>query len=59
MVKMGVEQQEAIMIPTTAQPSIQAIATQTAIGTVREPEFRLVADLIRMIILGHEQRAAA
>lgn len=47
------------MIPTIDPTSIQAIATQSAIGTVREPEFRLVADLIRMLILGFEQRAAA
>ena len=47
------------MTPDTDQPSLDEIADSTEIGTVREPEFRLVADLIRMTILGFEARAAA
>jgi hypothetical protein len=51
--------QEATKMPDIDQPSIDDIADQAEIGTVREPEFRLIADLIRMTILGYEQRAAA
>lgn len=47
------------MTPETDQPPLDEIADGTEIGTVREPEFRLVADLIRMTILGHQERAAA
>lgn len=41
------------------QPSLDEIAERTEIGTVREPEFRLLADLIRMTILGYQERRAA
>ncbi len=47
------------MTPETLQPSLEEIAERAEIGSVREPEFRLVADLIRMTILGHEARAEA
>lgn len=46
------------MTPMTAQPTLAQIAERTEIGTVREPEFRLVADLIRMTILGFRERTA-
>lgn len=47
------------MTPETDQPSLDEIADRTEIGTVREPEFRLLADLIRMTILGFQERRAA
>ncbi len=47
------------MSPDTDPVTLDDIADRTEIGTVREPEFRLVADLIRMTILGFEERAAA
>ena len=47
------------MTPETEQPSVDDIVDRAEIGTVREPEFRLVADLIRMTILGHRARAEA
>lgn len=47
------------MTPETEQPSIEEIVATAEIGRVREPEFRLVADLIRMTILGHQERAEA
>ena len=47
------------MPPETAQPTLDEIVGRAEIGTVREPEFRLLADLIRMTILGYRERAAA
>lgn len=47
------------MTPETDQPPLDEIADTTEIGTVREPEFRLLADLIRMTILGFQERRAA
>lgn len=47
------------MTPETEQPSLEEIVDRAELGTVREPEFRLVADLIRMTILGHQARAEA
>lgn len=47
------------MTPDTEQPPLETIVDRAEIGSVREPEFRLVADLIRMTILGHQARAAA
>jgi hypothetical protein len=47
------------MTPEADQPTLDEIVAQSELGTVREPEFRLVADLIRMTILGHESRAEA
>lgn len=47
------------MMPETEQPSFDEIVDRAELGSVREPEFRLVADLIRMTILGHEARAEA
>lgn len=47
------------MTPETIQPPLEEIADRTEVGTVREPEFRLLADLIRMTILGYQERAAA
>lgn len=47
------------MTPETEDTSLDEIVARAEIGTVREPEFRLLADLIRMAILGFEERAAA
>ena len=47
------------MTPETELPSLDEIADHAELGTVREPEFRLIADLIRMTILGHQVRAEA
>ncbi|HEY9567485.1 MAG TPA: hypothetical protein VIR38_05300 [Thalassobaculum sp.] len=47
------------MPPETAQPPLDEIVERAEIGTVREPEFRLFADLVRMSILGYRERAAA
>lgn len=47
------------MTPDAEQPTLDEIAARAELGSVREPEFRLVADLIRMTILGHEARAEA
>lgn len=47
------------MKPDASTPRLEEIATLTEIGTVREPIFRLVADLIRMTILGFGARSAA
>lgn len=47
------------MTPTNDHSSLDTIVDRAEIGTVREPEFRLLADLIRMTILGYQERAAA
>ena len=47
------------MSPDTDPVTLDQIADRAEIGTVREPEFRLLADLIRMTILGFQERAAA
>lgn len=48
------------MTPDTDEPpALEEIIARAELGSVREPEFRLVADLIRMTILGHVARAAA
>lgn len=47
------------MTPETEQPSFDEIVDRAELGSVREPEFRLVADLIRMTILGYQVRAEA
>lgn len=47
------------MTPDTEQPILEDIVDRAEIGSVREPEFRLVADLIRMTILGHQAQAEA
>ena len=47
------------MMPEPVQPTLEEIADTAELGSVREPQFRLVADLIRMTILGHEARAEA
>jgi hypothetical protein len=56
---VSVGSKETAMTPETEQTSLEEIAARAEIGSVREPEFRLVADLIRMTILGHEARAEA
>ena len=47
------------MTPETELPCLDEIVDRAEFGSVREPEFRLVADLIRMTILGHQTRAEA
>ena len=47
------------MTPTNDHSTLDTIVDHAEIGTVREPEFRLLADLIRMTILGYQERAAA
>ena len=55
----GAVTKEAAMSPDTDPVTLDEIADRAEIGTVREPEFRLLADLIRMTILGFQERAAA
>lgn len=47
------------MTPEPAQPTLEEIVDTAQFGSVREPEFRLIADLIRMTILGHQPMAEA
>ncbi len=56
---MTAGKKENAMTPQTVQPTLVEIAARAEIGTVREPEFRLLADLIRMTILGFQARAEA